>query len=164
MGVIPCLWFDGQAQAAAELYTSLFPESGILAINHYPGQEADPPLPGTHRPAASVLTVHFRLEGSHYLALNGGPQFPNTPACSLVGYCDNQLELDKRWQALSEGGRADQCGWLQDRFGLSWQLVPRQLPQWLSGDPAASARVFGALMRMGRLDIATLQRAYEGNA
>jgi predicted 3-demethylubiquinone-9 3-methyltransferase (glyoxalase superfamily) len=159
--ISPCLWFDTQAEEAACFYTSIFKDSRITAISRYPdGGHED------HRKrAGSVLTVVFELEGQSFTALNGGPQFPFTPAVSLVVDCADQPEIDFYWEKLSVGGdpSAQQCGWLADQFGLSWQIVPRLLPELLTGgDAAASKRVFEAMLRMKKLDIAALQQAFAG--
>jgi predicted 3-demethylubiquinone-9 3-methyltransferase (glyoxalase superfamily) len=152
--IYTCLWFDDQALEAASFYISVFPNSRILDIKYY--------LDGAPRPPGSVLTVLFELDGVLHLALNGGPIFEFSPAMSLVANCDAQDEIDNLWRRLSDGGQEGQCGWLTDRFGVSWQIVPRALPALInSADVAASQRAFSALMRMTKLDIAALQRAYE---
>ena len=150
-----CLWFNNQAEAAVAFYTSLFPNSGVIRTTYY--------LDGTPVPAGSVLTIQFALDGTEYLALNGGPAFTFSPAVSMVAYCDTQAEVDRLWNALAEGGQPGQCGWLTDRFGLSWQVVPRQLLALLhTPDRAASQRAFDAMRGMTKLDIAVLERAYAG--
>jgi len=146
----PCLWFDRQAYEAAHFYVSVFPNARIKAVTHY-GEGA--PLP-----AGTVLTVSFELDGQDYLALNGGPVFHFSPAISLMVHCQDQDELDRFWHKLSEGGQTGQCGWLTDRFGLSWQIVPASLPR-LMAEPARAQRVIKAVMGMTRLDIATLEEA-----
>jgi predicted 3-demethylubiquinone-9 3-methyltransferase (glyoxalase superfamily) len=152
--VSTCLCFDDQAQEAANFYTSLFPNSRILDTKYY--------LEGTPRPAGSVLTVQFSLDGTEYLALNGGPHFKFSPAISLVAYCDSQARADTLWHSLSEGGQEGQCGWLTDRFGVSWQVVPRALLELLNtSNTAASQRAFDAMMKMSKIDIAAVQRAYK---
>lgn len=149
-----CLWFDSQAAEAAAFYVSLFPNSRVVDTKYYP---EDGP-----RPAGEVLTVKFTLDGNEYIALNGGPQFKFTPAISIVANCDTQQEVDHLWNNLSEGGRKDQCGWLTDKYGVSWQVVPRRLIELLgTPDRAASQRAFGAMMKMTKLDIAALERAYD---
>ena len=151
--VSTCLWFDDQAQQAAILYTSLFPNSKIVDTKYY--------LEGTPKPAGSVLTVQFSLDGTEYLALNGGPHFKFSPAISLVAYCDTQERVDTLWRSLSEGGQEGQCGWLTDRYGVSWQVVPQSLLELLNtSNTAASQRAFDAMMKMGKIDIAAVQRAY----
>jgi predicted 3-demethylubiquinone-9 3-methyltransferase (glyoxalase superfamily) len=151
--VSTCLWFDKQAQEAAAFYVSLIPNSRIIDTKYY--------LEGSPRPAGSVLTVQFTLDGTEYVALNGGPHFNFSPAVSLVAYCDTQKEVDTLWQKLSEGGQEGQCGWLTDKYGVSWQIVPRALLKLLNtADRAASQRAFAAMLNMTKLDIAALQRAY----
>jgi predicted 3-demethylubiquinone-9 3-methyltransferase (glyoxalase superfamily) len=150
-----CLWFNDQAEQSVAFYTSLFPNSRIVHTTYY--------LEGTPTPAGSVLTIQFTLDGTEYLALNGGPAFTFSPAVSMVAYCDTQEEVDRLWSKLTEGGHEGQCGWLTDRFGVSWQIVPRQLLALLNTpDKAASQRAFAAMMTMKKLDIAVLQRAYAG--
>jgi predicted 3-demethylubiquinone-9 3-methyltransferase (glyoxalase superfamily) len=159
--ISPCLWFDTQAEDAARFYIGIFKNAKITAISHYPdsGQEVH------GKPGGSVLTVAFELEGQSFTALNGGPHFKFTEAVSLQVACATQEELDYYWEKLSAGGdpSAQQCGWLADKFGLSWQIVPEIIPALLTGpDPAASQRVFEAIMEMKKLDIAALQRAFAG--
>jgi predicted 3-demethylubiquinone-9 3-methyltransferase (glyoxalase superfamily) len=150
-----CLWFDGQAEEAVAFYTGIFPNSRIVETKYY--------LEGTPKPAGSVLTIRFVLDGVEYVALNGGPFFTFSPAISLVAYCDTQEEIDHLWERLLEGGRESQCGWLDDRFGVSWQIVPRPFLALLNTDDvAASQRAMAAMMTMKKLDIAALQRAYAG--
>lgn len=149
----PCLWFDGQAEAAARHYVSIFKHSSIQAITHY--QE------GMALPAGTVLSVRFILDGQAFVALNGGTRPAFTPAVSFVAYADTQEELDDLWERLAEGGEQGPCGWLNDRFGVSWQVVPRALPDMLGREDAAAGRVLAALMAMDRIDIATLVQAYE---
>ncbi len=154
--VCTCLWFDDQAEAAVALYTSLLPNSRILETSHY--------LKGAPRPEGTVLTIRFSLDGTEYLALNGGPHFTLSPAASITVYCDSQTQIDTLWQRLTaDGGQESQCGWLTDRFGLSWQIVPRVLLEFVgAADRAAAQRAFDAVMTMVKLDIAALQRAYDG--
>ena len=153
--IYPCLWFDTQAEAAAQFYVSIFRNSRILSTSRY--------AEGMPLPAGTVLTVSFELDGKQFLALNGGPMFKLSEAFSLVVECDTQQEIDGLWEKLSAGGQEQQCGWLKDKFGLSWQIVPAKLGEWMqSGDPARSQRVMQALMPMVKLDIAALQRAYDG--
>ena len=150
-----CLWFDSQAEQAAAFYVSLFPNSRIVETKHY--------LEGGPRPAGSVLTVRFTRNGAEYVALNGGPVFQFSPAMSLVASCDTHDEVDTLWRKLRDGGQEGQCGWLTDRYGVSWQIVPRALLEMLNtADQAASQRAFAAMMKMKKLDIAALQRAYQG--
>lgn len=155
--ITPCLWFDGQAEEAARYYTSLFPDASIGAIGRY-GE-------GMHVPAGTVMLVEFTLAGQTFQALNGGPQFKFTEAISMAVGCADQAEVDHYWNALTEGGSPGRCGWLKDRFGVSWQIVPDALVRLQNaGDPVATWRMMGALMKMSKLDIATLERAYEGRA
>ncbi len=152
--ITPCLWFDGQAEEAAKFYTSIFKDSQITNIAHY-GE-------GAPRPAGSVLTVAFQLDGQEYLALNGGPEFSFTEAVSFIVNCETQAEIDTYWAKLSEGGSEVQCGWLKDKYGLSWQIVPTILSELMSAsDPEKSQRMMDALMSMVKLDISKLQQAYE---
>ncbi|MCG2620768.1 VOC family protein [Arthrobacter sp. I2-34] len=153
--ITPCLWFDTDAEEAAEFYTSLFGNSRILDITRY-----GPAGPG---PEGRVMTVSFELDGQEFLALNGGPQFTFTEAISFQIPCADQDEVDRFWSALSEGGEEGPCGWVKDRFGLSWQVVPSIMPELLgSGDAAKSQRAMQAMLQMKKLDIAALQRAYDG--
>ncbi len=151
-----CLWFNGQAEQAARFYTSIFKNSRIGEISYY-----GPNTPGTE---GSVLTVAFQIEGQDFLALNGGPDFQFTPAISFVVDCHSQEEVDTYWDRLLEGGgRPDQCGWLVDRFGVSWQIVPSVLNELLRDPDGEKAnRVMQAMLQMVKLDIAELQRASEG--
>lgn len=154
--VSTCLWFDDQAQTAAAFYVSLFPNSRILDTKYY--------LDDAPRPAGSVLTVQFTLDGTEYLALNGGPHFQFSPAVSVVAYCDTQEEVDTLWRKLCEGGKEGQCGWLTDRYGVSWQVIPRAFLKLVNtADVAASKRAFAAMMKMTKLDMAALNRAYQGS-
>jgi predicted 3-demethylubiquinone-9 3-methyltransferase (glyoxalase superfamily) len=154
--IAACLWFDTQALEAAEFYVSLFKNSKLGAVSYY-GE-------GAQMPKGTVLTAAFELDGRAFTALNGGPMYQFTEAVSFQISCDDQAEVDRYWDALSEGGKPGPCGWLKDRFGLSWQVAPKVLPQLLSGggDPARSKRVFGAMMKMGKLDIAALEAAAAG--
>jgi len=153
----PCLWFDGQAEAAAELYTSIFPDSRIDDVSRAPADN-----PSTS--AGEVLLVSFTLAGQRFVGLNGGPQFPFTEAVSFQVDCADQAEVDRYWEALVEGGGSHgQCGWLKDRFGLSWQVVPTEMGEILGGpDAAGAARAMQAMLRMQKLDVAKLREAYEG--
>ena len=154
--ITPCLWFDTQAQEAAEYYTSVFPNSRITQVTHY--TEAGP------RPAGLVMTVAFELDGHPFLALNGGPDFAFTEAVSFQVGCDTQEEVDEFWKRLSDGGEEGQCGWVKDRFGLSRQIVPSGLERLLStADGPAGERFMAALMKMGKLDLAELERAAAGS-
>ena len=159
--ITPCLWFDDQAEEAAAFYTSIFPNSRIVAISRY--GEAGREIHG--RPAGTVMTVAFELEGQRFTALNGGPVFTFNEAISLQVHCETQAEVDHYWEKLSTGGDpgAQQCGWLKDRYGASWQVVPAVLPEMLA-DPEAegSQRAMEAMLTMKKLDIATLERAFAG--
>ncbi len=148
-----CLWFDSQAREAADLYVGLFPDSRITAVTHY-GK-------GAPRPEGSVLTVTFEIGGSEYTLLNGGKHFILSPAASIVVQCDTQEEIDRYWAALSAVPQAEQCGWLQDRFGVSWQIVPKRLFAMLQ-DPDAGRRqrVTDAFMQMKKFDLAALEKAF----
>jgi len=161
MRIAPCLWFDDQAEDAATLYTSVFPNSQITSIARY--GEAGREFHG--KPPGSVMTVAFELDGQPFTALNGGPVFKFNEAVSLQIFCDDQAEVDHFWDKLSAGGdpAAQQCGWLKDRFGLSWQVVPKKLMELMSASTSPNAqRAMGAMMQMKKLDIAALQRAYDG--
>jgi predicted 3-demethylubiquinone-9 3-methyltransferase (glyoxalase superfamily) len=151
----PCLWFDSEAEPAAQFYTSIFPDSRITAVSRY--GEAGREVHG--RPAGSVMVVTFDLAGQPFMALNGGPVFKFSEAVSLVIECDTQQEIDHYWNALGAGGDpgAQQCGWLKDRWGLSWQVVPAIIGRLMAG-PAAD-RVMGAVLTMKKLDIAALEAA-----
>jgi predicted 3-demethylubiquinone-9 3-methyltransferase (glyoxalase superfamily) len=152
----PCLWFDGEAEAAAEYYISLLPDSHIESVMRSPADN-----PST--PKGAVLTVEFTLAGQPFLGLNGGPQFQFTEAVSFQIDCADQAEVDRLWTGLADGGSESACGWLKDRWGLSWQIVPRRLPELLANDdPAVAERVMQAMMTMGKIDIAALERAAEG--
>ncbi len=149
-----CLWFDGRAEEAARFYTSVFKQSKIDAITYY--SEAGPGQKGT------VMTVVFHLDGQEYLALNGGPMYKFTPAISLMVYCQDQKEVDYYWQHLSEGGVTDACGWLTDKFGVSWQVVPTVLMHMLTDkDERKAQNTYRAMLQMTKLDIAQLQAAYD---
>lgn len=159
--IAPCLWFDDQAEEAAEFYTGIFRNSKIITSSRY--GEAGHEIHG--RPAGSVLTVAFELDGQPFTALNGGPVFKFNEAISLQVNCDTQEEVDYYWEKLSEGGdaRAQQCGWLKDRYGISWQIVPVAVPKMLSDpDTDRSFRAMQAILQMKKIDIAALERAYAG--
>ena len=155
-GISPCLWFDEQAEEAAKFYVSIFPNSRITGMSHY--VENMPKPPGT------VLTVTFELDGQEYIALNGGPETSFTDAVSLTVLCETQAEIDAYWSKLTAGGGKEvQCGWLKDKYGLAWQIVPAQIHQMLTaGDPLRTQRVMDAVMGMVKLDLAAIQRAWEG--
>lgn len=148
--ITPFLWFDGQAEEAAALYVSIFPNSTVGGVTPGPG--------------GKVLTVEFTLEGQPFIGLNGGPHYRFTEAVSFSVACDTQAEIDAYWSKLTaNGGEPGQCGWLKDRFGLSWQIVPRALPELLGDpDPAKAGRATQAMMKMSKLDIAELRRAHAG--
>jgi predicted 3-demethylubiquinone-9 3-methyltransferase (glyoxalase superfamily) len=153
--ITPFLWFESQAEEAANLYTSIFKNSKVRGLTRY-GDSG----PG---PKGSVMTVDFELDGQEFIALNGGPHFKFTEAVSFVVNCDTQQEVDEFWEKLSAGGEQIQCGWLKDKYGLSWQIVPTVLGQLMQDkDPKKSERVMRALLQMKKLDIAGLKRAYEG--
>ena len=160
--ITPCLWFDSQAEEAAEFYTAIFKDSRITSITRY--GEAGREQHG--RPPGSVMVAAFELGGQPFVALNGGPHFKFTPAISLQVDCETQEEVDYYWEKLSEGGdpEARQCGWLADKFGLSWQIVPVVLKEMVSDpDDPRSQRAFAAMVGMQDLDIAALKKAYEGD-
>jgi predicted 3-demethylubiquinone-9 3-methyltransferase (glyoxalase superfamily) len=154
--ITTCLWFNGQAEAAANLYVSLFPNSKVGKITKYP--EGTPGQPGT------VMSVEFELDGARFVGLNGGPEFTFSEAVSFQIDCKDQAEVDRYWTALlADGGEESVCGWLKDRFGLSWQVVPSLLPK-LMGDPdkAKANRVTAAMMQMKKIDVAKLEEAAAG--
>lgn len=150
-----CLWFEDQAEEAAKFYTSVFDDSRILDVSRY-GE-------GGPGPAGQAITVEFEIEGRRFLALNGGTAANFTEAVSFVVDCADQEEVDRYWTALTEGGAESQCGWLSDRYGVSWQIVPAVLGSLLAGaDPEGSQRAMQAMLGMRKLDIAQLQKAYDG--
>jgi predicted 3-demethylubiquinone-9 3-methyltransferase (glyoxalase superfamily) len=157
--ISPCLWFDGAAHEAAEFYTSLFPNSRIVSINR---AAADNPS----GPKGSVLTVEFELGGRSFIGLNGGDDFKFNEAISMSIDCDDQAEVDRYWEALlADGGEESVCGWLKDRFGVSWQVIPRRLPELLaSPDHDAAERTMQAMLGMVKIDVAELERAAAGEA
>ena len=159
--ITPCLWFDDQAEGAATLYTSVFPGSRIVTVSRY--GEAGREVHG--RPPGSVMVVAFELEGQAFTALNGGPVFKFNEAISLQVSCRTQEEVDHYWEKLSRGGdeRAQQCGWLKDRYGLSWQIVPVALMEMMADpDPVKAGRVMQAMLQMKKIDIKGLRQAYSG--
>jgi predicted 3-demethylubiquinone-9 3-methyltransferase (glyoxalase superfamily) len=159
--ITPCLWFDDQAEEAAKFYTAIFHNSKIVSMTRY--GEAGHEVHG--RPAGTVMTVAFELDGHAFTALNGGPLFKFNEALSFQVSCETQEELDYYWEKLSEGGdeQAQQCCWLKDRYGVSWHVVPTVLPEMLQdADAETSQRVMKALLQMKKMDIETLKRAYEG--
>jgi predicted 3-demethylubiquinone-9 3-methyltransferase (glyoxalase superfamily) len=148
----PCLWFDTEGEDAASFYTSVFPNSRILDVARY--GSAGP------RPEGTVMTVSFELDGQEFLALNGGPEFTFSEAISFQVSCEGQEEVDKFWNALSAGGEEGPCGWLKDRFGLSWQIVPTALPRLLGDpDPEKAQRAMAAMLKMKKIEIDALERA-----
>ena len=148
----PCLWFDTEGEDAAKLYTSIFPNSRITHVSRY--GEAGP------RPAGTVLTVEFELDGKPFTALNGGPQYKFTEAVSFQIDCADQEEVDKYWDALGEGGEHGPCGWLKDKFGLSWQVIPKRLPELLEDpDREKAQRVMEAMLKIGKIEVDELERA-----
>lgn len=159
--ITPCLWYDDQAEQAANFYCSVFKNSKITQVSRYPeaGQEIH------KKPAGSVMVVAFELDSQPFTALNGGPIFKFDEAVSFQVLCETQDEVDYYWAALTKGGQEGPCGWLKDKFGLSWQVVPAAIPRMMS-DAASrkSARVMNAFMTMKKLDIAALERAYAGQA
>ena len=159
--ITPFLWFDHRAEEAASTYVSIFPNSRILGTSRYPEEAAQ----AADRPKGSVMTVNFELDGQSMTAINGGPVFQFTEALSLVVNCETQKELDHFWKKLSAGGQEVECGWLKDRYGLSWQVIPADLPDMLQdGDPERTRAVMAAVLKMKKLDIATLRQAYEGRS
>jgi len=153
--IAPCLWFDNQGEEAATFYTSVFPNSRITEVQRYtkigPGEEG------------SASAVYFSLDGQDYVALNGGPAFTFSEAISLQVYCHSQDEVDAYWAKLCDGGEEGPCGWLKDRYGLSWQVVPAEMTRMMQqGDPEQQERVMAAVLEMKKLDLATLQQAYDG--
>ena len=157
--ITPCLWFDGNAEEAVKFYTTIFKNSKMGKTARYTeaGQEIH------RRPAGSVMTMEFELNGQKFTALNGGPLFKFTEAISFQVHCETQEEIDYYWEKLSVGGdpNAQACGWLKDKFGLSWQIVPAILGKLAQGDPKKSGAMMQALMKMKKLDIKTLQQAYD---
>ena len=153
--IVPCLWFDKQAEEAARFYVSLLPDSSIDEV-----QKAPSDYPSGK--AGDVLLVQFTLAGNQFTGLNGGPYFKFNEAVSLQIECEDQAEMDRLTNALSAVPESEQCGWVKDRYGFSWQIVPRRMNEWMSGDPARSKRVFDAMMDMKRLDLARLEAAANG--
>jgi predicted 3-demethylubiquinone-9 3-methyltransferase (glyoxalase superfamily) len=157
--ITPFLWFDDKAEDAAKFYTSIFKNSKIGDIVRYDEEAAKP----TGRPAGSVMVVEFQLDGQNFVALNGGPVFKFTEAISFVVNCGTQEEVDYFWSKLSAGGEESRCGWLKDKFGLSWQIVPVALTEMLKDNDAAKAkRVMHAMLQMDKIDLPTLEKAYQG--
>lgn len=153
--ITPFLWFNGQAEEAMNFYVSIFKNSKVVSVQRY--GDAGP------GPKGSVMSATFQLEGQDFYALNGGPQFTFTPAISFFVSCETQSEVDELWEKLSAGGEKGRCAWLKDKFGLSWQIVPTALGKLLADkDPEKSKRVMQAMMKMDKIDIAGLQKAYAG--
>jgi predicted 3-demethylubiquinone-9 3-methyltransferase (glyoxalase superfamily) len=154
-----CLWFDDHAEEAVKFYTSIFKNARTGDVLRYDEESAK----ASGRPVGSVLTVEFELDGQQFLALNGGPEFKFTEAMSLIVNCDTQEEVDHYWSRLSAGGEEVQCGWLKDRFGVAWQITPVVLIEMLKDkDPARAKRVMAAMLKMKKIDIAGLKKAYAG--
>lgn len=153
--ITPFLWFDDQAEEAAKFYVSIFKNSKITGITYY-GENSQ-------KPEGTVMTVNFQLEGQDFIALNGGPYFTFTPAISLFVNCQNQAEVDDLWERLTEGGEKEQCGWLKDKYGVSWQIVPMELLDLInSSDAERSQRATQAMLQMVKIDIAKIKQAFEG--
>jgi predicted 3-demethylubiquinone-9 3-methyltransferase (glyoxalase superfamily) len=155
MSITPSLWFDTQAEEAARYWTSIFPNSRILEVTHY--GDAGP------REAGMVMTVAFELDGTRFVALNGGPQFTFDEAISFEVPCSSQEEVDRYWERLADGGQEGPCGWVKDRYGVSWQVVPQRLNELIADpDPAVSQAAMAAMLQMGKIDIAALEDAAAG--
>jgi predicted 3-demethylubiquinone-9 3-methyltransferase (glyoxalase superfamily) len=153
--IVPFLWFDGKAEEAMNFYVSVFKHSKVVRVTRY--GEAGPGPKGT------VMSATFQLEGQDFYALNGGPQYSFTPAVSFFVSCETQQEVDELWEKLSAGGRKDRCGWLQDKYGLSWQIIPTALGKMLQDkDPAKAGRVMQAMLQMEKIDIQRLEQAFRG--
>lgn len=153
--IVTFLWFNNNAEEAVSFYVSLFPESKVLSMTRYPE--------GSPGPTGQVMSATFELSGQQFYALNGGPMFKFTEAISLFVKCETQEEVDTLWNKLLEGGEEQMCGWLKDKFGLSWQIIPDVLSEYLSGkDPAATQRAMQAMLQMRKIDIEKLKKAYEG--
>lgn len=153
--IVPNLWFDTESEEAAAFYVSLFPNSKVQSVTRYPE--------GAPRAAGMVMAVEFELDGQPFVAINGGPEFPFTPAVSLAILVEDQAELDRYWDALAEGGKEVQCGWVTDRFGVPWQVVPKGMDDMIGGDdPERAQRAMEAMLPMVKLDIAALRAAADG--
>jgi predicted 3-demethylubiquinone-9 3-methyltransferase (glyoxalase superfamily) len=153
--ITPFLWFDDQAEEAARFYTSIFQNSKITGIAYY-GENSQ-------KPEGTVMTVNFQIEGQDFIALNGGPYFTFTPAISLFVNCENQAEVDELWARLTEGGEEEQCGWLKDKYGVSWQIIPVELLELInSNDAERSQRATEAMLQMIKIDIAKIRQAFAG--
>ena len=155
--ITPCLWFDGQAEQAATFYTGIFPDGRIDSVDRSPAE-----VPSGEK--GSVLTVNFTINGMRFVGLNGGPDFAFNEAVSFMVHCEDQVEVDRYWDALLDGGgEPGPCGWLKDRFGVSWQVIPKQLLETIGGADAAGAeRAMQAMLKMQKLDVAALEAAYAG--
>jgi len=159
--ITPYLWFDNRAEEAANFYTSLFPNSGIVRLTRYSKEVAE----AAGQEAGSVMVVEFELDGMRFVGLNGGPVFQFTEAISFLIGCESQEEVDRYWSALAGGGSEQQCGWLKDRFGVSWQVVPTKLFRMMeSGQPERVGRVSQALFQMKKIDLPALERAFQGDS
>lgn len=153
--ITPFLWFDDKAEEAANFYISIFKNSKLLEVKRRQGK-----TPGSDNP---VMGVTFELEGQRFMALNGGPHFSFTPAISLFVDCKDQAEVDELWMKLTAGGEGSRCGWLKDKYGLSWQIIPKALGEMLQDkDPQRAGRVMQAMLKMGKIEVRELQRAYDG--
>jgi predicted 3-demethylubiquinone-9 3-methyltransferase (glyoxalase superfamily) len=158
--IFPCLWYDKKAEEAARFYTSIFPNSKITTINYYSEASAA----AANMPVGAVLTAYFELNGQPFLALNGGPVFTFSPAISLVVTCDTQEEIDHFWTSLSTGGQEGVCGWLTDKYGVSWQIVPAALGEMMStGTPDQINRLMQAVIGMKKLNVEEIRKAWGGN-
>jgi predicted 3-demethylubiquinone-9 3-methyltransferase (glyoxalase superfamily) len=155
--IIPNLWFDNQAEEAVNFYASVFKTCKIGRISRYGGEGAEV----SGRPKGSVMVVEFELNGQPFLALNGGPHFKFTEAVSFVVNCETQEDVDHYWEKLSEGGQKSRCGWLKDKYGLSWQIIPTALGELMAKDPSKSGKVMQALLKMDKLDVGKLKQAYD---
>ena len=155
--ITPNLWFDTEAEEAAAFYTSVFKDSRIVKVAHFPE--------GAPRPAGMVMTVEFELQGQRFIAINGGPEFKFDEALSLQINCDTQDEVDYYWQRLSEGGEEGPCGWLKDRYGLSWQVTPKEMDElFTDADPERAQRAMQAMLKMQKIDVEALRAAADGVA
>jgi predicted 3-demethylubiquinone-9 3-methyltransferase (glyoxalase superfamily) len=156
--ITPCLWFDNQAEEAVNFYVSVFKNSKIVSVARYGEAGAE----ASGRPKGTVMTIVFQLEGQEFMALNGGPVFTFSPAISFLVSCATQKEVDGLWEKLSDGGEIEQCGWLKDKYGVSWQIVPTVLGEMLNDpDPVKSERVMKAMLQMKKIDIKGLKKAYD---
>lgn len=156
--ITPCLWFDDNAEEAVKFYTSIFKNSKIKTVTRYGENGAK----ASGRPKGTVMTIAFQLDGQDFLALNGGPHFTFSPAISFIANCETQEEIDALWEKLSADRQFEQCGWLKDKYGVSWQIVPAVIDKMLHDENAEKTdRVMGAILQMKKLDIETLKRAYQ---